>query len=582
MLSKESECPSSSYMGILKSVYCTFFLLLFSVGSAVAASSEVEVVAGEELILFPKKGVVARSFLGNASQSAFSSARVSKLKFLGSKVAVAGVNSLRGSQRKVDRLSLLQACEQLKNAELDCEINHVVRQFAVPNDSFYSSLSGLRKIRADAAWDVSTGSSAIKVAVIDTGVDYSHSDLAGNISLNTNEVPGNGIDDDANGFIDDYYGYDFANSDADPMDDQSHGTHVAGTIGAIGNNGSGVVGVNWSVGIIPVKVLGANGSGTIASVIAGVNYAVSRGANVINLSLGGPGYSQTFYDSIATANVAGVLVVAAAGNETNNNDSAPSYPASYNLSNVLSVAATTSTDGLASFSNFGALSVHLAAPGVSIASTLPGGVYGSYSGTSMACPHVAGAAALVKAANPALSMLQIRSILLASVDPVAGLSGKVSTAGRLNVATAVAAATGTTPAPTPVEPTPVPPSDGGGGGGGGAAPGEGEEQDPGDGDESPELPSDLSFVGAEYVIKSNKANILVYALDQDDFEMENINISLTCVKKLVGQKVTNANGDAKFTYKLKGSSANCVAVATDGVSVKKRSFKIKKATRKRK
>jgi len=226
------------------------------------------------------------------------------------------------------------------------------------------------------AWDRVTNCSAIVVAVIDTGVDYNHPDLAGppsNIWINAGDNNANGIDDDGNGYIDDGRGWDFIQMDNDPMDFHSHGTHVAGTIGAIGDNGIGGTGVCWTVQVMSVRALSTLGSGTTAELAAAIDYAVANGANVINMSLGGTGgFAGDIIDTaIASARAAGVLVVAAAGNTGTNNDVSPFYPASYNRDNIISVAATDQRDVLAGFSNYGAVSVDVAAPGVNIYSTVP-------------------------------------------------------------------------------------------------------------------------------------------------------------------------------------------------------------------
>lgn len=308
---------------------------------------------------------------------------------------------------------------------------------ATPNDPRFSSLYGLTKIGAPTAWDRTTGSSSIIVGVIDTGIDYNHPDLAANIWRNTREIAGNGIDDDGNGYRDDSMGWDFANNDSNPMDDNGHGTHVAGTIGAVGNNGVGVAGVAWNVKLMPLKFLSASGSGSLSSAISAINYAVQNGAKILNNSWGGGGYSTALNDAISRARAAGVIFVAAAGNESNNNDTNPSYPANYNFDNVVSVAATDSNDRLASFSNYGATSVDIAAPGVGILSTTPNNTYSSFSGTSMATPHVAGAAALVWAANPSWTYSQVIQRLYSTADVIPGLNGKVAGSLRLNVGRAV-------------------------------------------------------------------------------------------------------------------------------------------------
>jgi len=309
------------------------------------------------------------------------------------------------------------------------------------NDPQMGQLWGLNKIDAPEAWSVSTGGSGsnrVVVAVIDTGVDYNHPDLAANIWTNSHETAGNGRDDDNNGFADDIHGYDFANNDADPMDDNSHGTHVSGTIAGVGNNSRGVAGVNWSAEIMPLKFLNGQGSGYLSDAVRAINYATmertQEGVNVrvINASWGGGGFSSAMDTAIRTAGDAGILFVAAAGNDAANNDASPHYPANYASANVISVAATDQNDRLATFSDYGATTVDIAAPGVSIYSTLPNNRYGTYSGTSMATPHVAGVAALAWAVDPNATVAEIRNAILQGADPVAALSGKVAAGGRLN------------------------------------------------------------------------------------------------------------------------------------------------------
>ncbi|MDV2503929.1 MAG: S8 family peptidase, partial [bacterium] len=326
------------------------------------------------------------------------------------------------------------------------EPNYIVHADLQPNDPSLGQLWGLHNtgqtggaadadIDAPEAWDTQRGSTSVVVAVIDTGVDYNHPDLAANMWTNSGEVPGNGIDDDNNGYVDDYRGWDFYNNDNDPYDDHRHGTHVAGTIAAVGDNGVGVVGVNWTSRIMPLKFLSGGGSGYISDAVEAVLYAAANGAKVMNNSWGGGGYSSALYSAIQTANSAGSLFIAAAGNSSNNNDAIPYYPTNYNVANVVSVAASTSSDTLAYFSSYGANTVDLAAPGVGILSTVPGGGYSSFSGTSMATPHVAGAAALLMAQFPSSSHLEIRALMMDSVDPVGAFAGITITGGRLNVFT---------------------------------------------------------------------------------------------------------------------------------------------------
>jgi len=310
----------------------------------------------------------------------------------------------------------------------------------MPNDPAFDQLWGLHQpndkdIDAPEAWALTVGSSNIVVAVLDSGIDYHHEDLAANMWRNPGEIPGNGIDDDGNGFIDDVHGWDFHNDNSDPFDDNSHGTHCAGIIGAVGNNGIGVAGVNWSVRLMAVKILGRGGSGYVSDAVDGVYYSTRRGVRLTSNSWGYYGqWSQALKDAIDNAGSSNVLFVAAAGNEQNNNDVTPMYPASFDSANIVSVAATDQNDALAWFSNYGRTTVDLGAPGVNIYSTVPTaqGRYARMSGTSMATPHAAGVAALVAAYSPGLTAAQIKQRLLDNTDRVPTLSGKTVSGGRLN------------------------------------------------------------------------------------------------------------------------------------------------------
>lgn len=301
-------------------------------------------------------------------------------------------------------------------------------------------------IGALTAWDTTTGSDKVVVGVIDTGIDYTHEDLVDNMWVNDREIPNNGKDDDKNGIVDDYYGFNAVKNSGNPMDDQGHGTHCAGIIGAKGDNGAGIAGVNWNVRLMALKFLDENGSGRLNDALECVNYAVAmkkRGVNlrVLSNSWGGGGYSRALEDAIRLANDNDILFVAAAGNDASNNDRYPHYPSSYDVPNVVSVAALDANDSLASFSCYGKKSVHLAAPGVDVYSTVPAAEYGTgymhFSGTSMATPYVSGAAALVLAQNPKLTTKELKARLLDSTVPVAELKGKTTTGGRLNVAQAL-------------------------------------------------------------------------------------------------------------------------------------------------
>ena len=329
--------------------------------------------------------------------------------------------------------------------------NFYYHLLAEPNDPRYTagSLYGLARISAPAAWDITVGSSAVVVADIDTGLRYTHEDLAANVWLNSGEIPGNGIDDDGNGFVDDYYGYDFFYNDPDPMDESGHGTHTAGTIGAVGNNGIGVAGVNWNVRLMAIKIYSSSGYGTTSAMLVNAyNYVRMmklRGVNirVTNNSYGGCdeacGYDQATKEAIDALGDAGIINVFAAGNNGRNIESEPFFPASYNSPSILAVANSNSADERSSSSNYGPLSVDLAAPGTAILSTLSGSdsAYGSYTGTSMAAPHVAGAAALIAAAFPGLSPASIKARLMNSVDLLDNWNGIVRTGGRLNVRNAL-------------------------------------------------------------------------------------------------------------------------------------------------
>lgn len=289
-----------------------------------------------------------------------------------------------------------------------------------PNDPYFSSLWGLQSsgdhdIDAPEAWNLSTGSQDVIVAVVDTGVQYNHPDLSANMWR------------DSNG----YYGYDYYNNDNNPYDDNGHGTHCAGTIGGVGNNGVGVTGVNWNVKIMALKFLGSGGSGSTADAISAINYANTHGADVISNSWGGGSYSQSLKDVIAASSA---VVVCAAGNDASNT---ASYPAAYDCSNIISVAASDSSDNVASFSNYHATLVDVAAPGSSILSTYPTSRYEWLSGTSMATPHVSGLAALIKSRNQSLTNAEIKEIILNTVDPLPQWSGKVLTGGRINAHSAL-------------------------------------------------------------------------------------------------------------------------------------------------
>ncbi|OHU94212.1 S8 family serine peptidase [Pseudoalteromonas byunsanensis] len=336
------------------------------------------------------------------------------------------------------------------------EPDYKVSVMGIPDDARFDELWGLHNtgqtggtadadIDAPEAWDISVGSRDVIVGVIDTGVDHTHPDLAANMWVNPNEIAGDGIDNDGNGYIDDVHGINAITGAGDPMDDQGHGTHVSGTIGAVGNDGTGVVGVNHEVSIVGCKFLDASGSGSTSDAIKCIDYLVGLreagvDVRVSNNSWGGGGFSQALADALTASEEAGILFVAAAGNSAVDNDASPHYPSSYEHESVLAVASTTHTDDMSSFSQWGLTSVDLGAPGSAILSTVPGGGYSSYSGTSMATPHVAGAAALTLSVNPTLTTAELKAVLMDSGDDNAALNGKVVSGKRLNVANALEAA----------------------------------------------------------------------------------------------------------------------------------------------
>jgi subtilisin family serine protease len=332
-----------------------------------------------------------------------------------------------------------------------------------PNDPYFQNgnLWGLHNtgqvsgtvdadIDAPEAWNFFTGSRDMVVGLIDGGTDYNHVDLASNIWTNPGEIPGNDLDDDGNGFVDDVHGYDFYNEDGDPMDDtsSSHGTHTAGTIGALGNNGVGVAGVCWRVTILPTKMVSAAGSGPLSDAVEAVNYTVMMRTNGVNVrvtnsSWGDTSLSLGLSNSIVACAKADMLFACSAGNDSRDVDTgSPYYPVGFSMTNIIGVAATDRNDLRAQFpsgrsSNYGATSVDLAAPGHTIYSTTYNNNYGVNHGTSMSSPHVAGAAALLWAMKPSATFHEIRQAILDGVDPIASMAGITVTGGRLNLRNAM-------------------------------------------------------------------------------------------------------------------------------------------------
>lgn len=339
------------------------------------------------------------------------------------------------------------------------QLDHRLSPLSVPDDPSYGSQWALPAIGAPSGWAQAAGAAPVTVAVIDTGVDVSHPDLAGRIRSNPGEVPANGIDDDANGYVDDVTGWNFFDHDNQvysAADGDSHGTHVAGTIAAVRGNATGVAGVADNARILPLKFLKPDG-GYTSDAITAIDYAVDAGAEIINASWGGAGYSSALCDAIAQAGAAGVLFVAAAGNDGTSNDTTAMWPANCPASNLVSVAATTSTGALASFSNRGPTQVDLGAPGQSVLSTTPAGAYGYKSGTSMAAPHVAGVAAIVRGVHPGLSVAHLRAALLDGGHPLGSLTGLTASGREVDLPGALAVAAGSPP-PVPAPPPTLPPA----------------------------------------------------------------------------------------------------------------------------
>jgi subtilisin family serine protease len=324
-----------------------------------------------------------------------------------------------------------------------------------PNDPLYPQLWGLNNtgqtggtadadIDAPEAWNITTGSGNVAVGVLDTGVSYTHVDLAANTRPNTPECNGTpGVDDEGNGYVDDCHGIDPRSGDTDPMEQggSSHGTHTSGTVGAVGNNAVGVVGVNWNVDVIHCKIFQNGGSGTAAAIIECLEYMEimqAEGHNVVATSNSyrgcseACGFDQATHDAIESNLEHGILFVAAAGNEAGDNDVVPGYPTNYFLPNVISVAATDHRDLKAGFSSFGNRTVHVGAPGVDVLSTTPGNSYSSASGTSMATPHVAGLAALLEAQDPSRDWRDIRNLIFTGGDPKPSMQTTTVTGRRLN------------------------------------------------------------------------------------------------------------------------------------------------------
>ncbi len=446
----------------MKKIILLLAMAWFTSGAAMAAD---DYAPGEVLIKF--KGVIAPALMSTATQGirtrAINRVRATVLR----RSPVSGMEHWKLPAGT----SVASAVKQLQsNAQVEyVEPNYRRHLRLIPNDPLFLNQWGLQNTGqtindssgavttgvagADmglaTAWATQTGNPAVVVAVIDDSVDINHTDLAANIWINAGEIAGDGIDNDANGFIDDVNGWDFKNNDNNPSADaganEGHGTAVSGCIGAVGNNGIGITGVNWNVSIMPLKF-----NLDVASEVMAMDYAIAKGATIVNASFGGFTPSVAEQQAVQRLQNAGVLLVAAAGNNNGNNDLVPDFPADYANANIISVAASTSSDLLTVWSHYGATSVDIAAPGTSVFTTQsPNGNLGNtrppttglffdfIAGTSFSSPYVAGIAALIKAQFPAATFQELKGRIIASATQLTAMQGLISSGGRANAATAL-------------------------------------------------------------------------------------------------------------------------------------------------
>jgi subtilisin family serine protease len=422
----------------------------------IAASLLVISTAGAEqksvysgVILTSTRGVnVASHKFGNLTYESLSDKSV----FIKDKRESSVVPRIYSRSSSLCRKASIRRIQKASKGRILCVANDVFAITETPNDVYYSYQYGPQLMAAPSAWDVTTGKEDLLALVIDTGIEVHHPDLAQNIWVNTREVPNNGIDDDYNGYIDDVHGINAITRIGSGVDDNGHGTHVAGIIGAAANNTIGIAGVTHKVKLVSMKFLSSSGTGSSANAIRAINYGVAlkRAGHkvvVMNNSYGSSAFSKPFLDAIKLAESEGILFVASAGNSARNNDVYPSYPANYQASNVISVASSTSTGSLSSFSNYGS-TVHIAAPGSGILSAILNHKYGYKSGTSMAAPHVTGLAVLTESVCD-LSLSDLRGAILNNGLKLPTLQNKVSTASLANAVGSVYAARDVCVSPTP-------------------------------------------------------------------------------------------------------------------------------------
>ncbi len=412
----------NKFFKVIKTVF--IFLL------PLAAQAETQFVPGEYIVKLNQNALIMNSQDLEKSLNAKIKSMIHGTQFVVVKMPL--VQTLESSIAQISKNSFVEYAEP----------NFIYKTQSTPNDPLFKDLWGMKNttnsgidISAEAAWNIATDSRDIVVAVIDTGIDHNHPDLKSNMWVNQKEQDGvSGVDDDGNGIIDDIHGANFTTGDGNgnSFDDHSHGTHCAGTIGGSGNNGVGVAGVAWKTKLMGVKFLSSSGSGTLEGAVKAIKYAVDNGANVLSNSWGGGGYSEALKEVIEYSAQKGTIFIAAAGNSSANNDSTDAYPANYDVPNVMSVAAVSSSGSLASFSSYGKRKVHLAAPGVNVLSTVPNNKYAQFSGTSMATPHVSGVAALVWGNEPELTAVELKERLVKTVSPLASVKSKTISGGMVN------------------------------------------------------------------------------------------------------------------------------------------------------
>jgi len=406
----------------MKIIIFLFILLNFIFPCALYAQGGLPYVEGEVLVKF-------KTHIRNDASRKIQTLNAMRLNNVVKHLPLNDIYLVKvsGTESVGSAIKRLKSDPNIEHAEPNY-IRHVMG--ITPNDPLFSSQWALQKIKGPDAWQLEQGEKTVVIANADSGIDLNHSDLRDNLWLNPNEICNNGIDDDGDGYVDDCYGINTITGTGNPMDDKGHGTHTSGIAGATGNNSKGVTGVNWHVSLMSLKFIDTDGSGTLADELEAIEYAKKKGAKIFNMSFGGYDYSDLEKKAISDANT--ILFVAAACNDNRNNDIYPCYPASYDLPNLISVAATDQNDNLAPFSNYGKNSVSVAAPGVNINSTFLGNKYKILDGTSTSTPFVTGLSALILAKNHGLTPALIKDRILRTADLVPALQNKTQTGARIN------------------------------------------------------------------------------------------------------------------------------------------------------